>query len=174
MSAQLQFSAHAFNLEILAFVLMPNHFHLILKTPYSNLDKAMAWFMRETSRQLVKHSGRINQTYGARHYRSLIKTHHYFLHAYKYLYLNPIRAGLACRVEEYSYSTLPGLLGLRHMSIPIVEDLTLFSDVEGTIRWLNQIPEDGEWETIRKALRRKEFTLPKVRGKTHPLEFNAL
>jgi len=33
-----------FSLDIFAYVLMPNHYHLRLKTPDANLSKAKQWF----------------------------------------------------------------------------------------------------------------------------------
>jgi hypothetical protein len=130
--------------------------------------------MTETSRELVKYSSRINQTYGGRHFRTVIGSNNYFLHVYKYVYLNPVKAGLASRAEEYPFSTLHGLLGQSRLVIPVEEDLTLFSDVEGTLDWINQPPSENNWETIRKTLRRKEFILPKQNRKVHELETTAL
>ena len=33
-----------FNIEVYAYLLMGNHYHLLLKTPDANLSKAMQWF----------------------------------------------------------------------------------------------------------------------------------
>ena len=60
------------------------------------------------------------------------------------------------------------------VEIPVEEDLTLFSDVEGTLRWLDQIPEKENWEAVRKALRRREFQFGRLDKKAHPLELAAL
>ncbi len=84
MSDHLYFMNRAFDVRILAFVLMNNHFHLLVRTPQANLPEAMAWFMRESSRALTRAGNRTNQTYGGRFFRSLIGTNHYYLHAYKY------------------------------------------------------------------------------------------
>lgn len=173
-SAQLYFVHFAFRAQVLAFVLMNNHFHMILLTPEANLSEIMAWFMRETSRELTRASGRINQCYGGRHFRSLIGSPLYYLHAYKYLYLNPVKAGLVGDVLSYRYSSIRGLLGLQKLEFPVAYDDTLFSDVDGCIRWLNRKPSEENWETVRKALRRKEFTLPMINRMPHPLEEDAL
>jgi hypothetical protein len=132
--------------------------------------------MRETSRIITKSTGRINQTWGQRHYRSVIKNPHHYLHAYKYYYRNPVKAGICGRVEDYPYSTLRGLMGLQPLLIPVQEDLTLFSDVEGTLKWLNRTPTDAGWESVRKALRKSEFKLAKAFGTNadNPLELELL
>ena len=36
-------ASERFELEIFAFVLMPNHYHLLLRTRQPNLSKAMQW-----------------------------------------------------------------------------------------------------------------------------------
>lgn len=176
MQHHLYFTANAFDFQILAFLMMSNHYHLLVLAPNGNLSEGMAWFGRETSREFVTLSGRINGTYGGRFFRSNIQSHHYFLNCYKYLYRNPVEAGLADRVENYRWSTFRGLLGLERLLVPVCEDLTLFSDVEGTINWLNSKPKAEHWEAIRKGLRRPVFSLANDRNskKSHALELELL
>lgn len=174
MSEQLYFISFGFGVEVHAFVLMNNHFHLLLSTPEANLSEAMSWFMRETSRALTRAGNRMNQTYGGRHFRCVVGSHHYYLNAYKYLYANPLKAGMCSNVTDYPYSSLRGLLGLDQLAFPVVEDLTLFSDLEGTLDWLNQVPSEENWEVVRRALRRKEFGLPQIDSRPHPLEVDTL
>lgn len=168
MGYQLHFIRHAYQIKILGFVLMANHFHLLVLAPNENLSEAMAFFMRETSRTLSRTSSRINRSYGGRFFRSNIKSHHYFLNAYKYIYRNPVHAGLVARAEDYGWSTLRGLLGMDHTIIPVEEDTTLYSDVEGTLRWLNSPVKENDWQCVRKALRRSEFKFAKDRIKRCP------
>lgn len=176
MSRQLNFVVHAFGLRVFSFVLMSNHFHLMALAPEGNLSQAMCYFMRESSRELGRFSQRINMTYGGRFFRSQLASPHYFLNCYKYVYRNPVQAGLVTRVEDYRWSTLRGLLGFEHQYIPLIEDQTLFDDVEGTLAWLNSAPDESDWEAVRKALRRREFKLAKDRNSrcAHHLERDLL
>lgn len=176
MTRQLYFMKLAFNVRIHAFVLMSNHFHLIVRTPDANLSEAMRYFMRETSREITFISGRINQTYGSRYHRSLLSSPLYFQHAYKYVYRNPVEAKICKRVEDYPFSAIPGLLGEKWLEVPIMDDENWGSLAarEMTLTWLNSQPSQENWGHIRKALRRKSFTLPKVKGRISDLEYNAL
>ncbi len=176
MSRNLFFVNSAFNLRVHAFVLMNNHFHLIVRTPDANLSQAMRYFMRETSRELTFRSGRINQTYGSRFHRSLLNNPLYYLHAYKYLYRNPVKAGLCKTVEEYPYSSLPGLLGERWLDIPVCEDENwgVLRSREITLSWLNSSPSSEEWDEVRCALKKPIFKLSPVNKRPSSLEFNAL
>jgi REP element-mobilizing transposase RayT len=175
-SRQLFFIHHGFGVRIHSFVLMSNHFHLLISTPEANLSDAMASFMKETSRWLNLGAGRINQTYGARHTRSVIANDWHFRHAYKYVYRNPVQAGICKRVEDYSFSTLNGLFGQRHLFIPLQEDTLLTGDPEATLAWLNEKPALDNWETVGLALHRPKFSLPKDRNtkREHSLERDAL
>lgn len=74
MGDYLYLTTHLFSLEILSFVLMGNHFHLLVRAPQANISPAMNYFMRETSREVSRLSGRINQTYGGRHHKSVVHT----------------------------------------------------------------------------------------------------
>ncbi|MGZ3690779.1 MAG: transposase [Pseudobdellovibrio sp.] len=159
MSTELTFATRAYNLKIHSFVLMNNHFHLLVSTPETNLSQAMWCFMRQSSLQLTGAGNRINMTYGGRYFRSIIKSSHYFMHAYKYVYANPVKAGLSKTVEDYPYSTLHGLLGKEHLFIPIVEDTLLFDDVESTLSWLNTTPTEENWRSVGIALYKREFAL---------------
>jgi len=173
MGEQLYFVQRAFGVRVTAFVLMHNHFHLIIQTPASNLDHAMRWFMRETSRTLTREGNRLNMTYGGRYFRSILDSDQYFLHAYKYVYLNPVRAGFAGSVLNYRYSSLPCVLGLYPLPFA-VHDETLLSSVDETLAWLEKIPERRNWDSVQKALRRRVFRLGKVDTKPHPLERDLL
>ncbi len=164
---------HSYEVRILAFVLMDNHFHLLVQTPKANLSAAMNYFMRETSRSIGRITGRINHIYGSRYFRSLITNPHYYLHAYKYVYRNPVEVGLCANVEDYPYSSLHALLGQSHTIMPIEEDSTLFAGASHlTLAWLNTKPDPNTYQDVKNALRRNEFSLSKSvqRNKPNKLE----
>ena len=159
-----------YSLEVTSFVMMPNHFHMLVRTPNANLGPAMNFFMREVARETSRLSGRINQTFGARHHRTLIHDAQYFQDAYKYVYRNPVRAGIVRRVEDYKFSTLHGILGSRGLLIPIAEDTMLFNDEfdEATLRWLNENPKEGLEDEVRQALRHAEYAVNTSRKTNRP------
>ncbi len=95
-----------YSIVIHAFVLMDNHFHMLLSTPESNLSMAMRYFMTESSRAIARMSGRINRIYGKRYHWSIIKNAHNYAHALKYVYRNPVKACISKTVESYAWSTI--------------------------------------------------------------------
>ncbi len=174
MSDYLHFSHHAFGTQIHSFVLMRNHFHMIASFPNGNLSEASQYFMRETSRSIAKASGRINHVYGARIFRSRLASLHYYEHAYKYIYRNPVEVGAATTVEGHPYSTLSGLLGLTRLTIPLIEDTLLFTDMEETLRWLNTKPSNENRAAVQSALRRADFKLKKSPSSRKPHELETM
>lgn len=175
MSNYLYFIHQAYKVDIYAFVLMSNHFHLIIQFPENNMSESMNYFMRETSRVLSRGAGRINQTYGSRYFRSVIEKPKYFEHVYKYLYRNPVEAGLCNKVEDYPYSTLQIRLGIKNGIIPLTRDLLIEETPTSTLKWLNKAPKPDDKEEIRKGLKRPKFGLTeRSQGKfVHHLEVDS-
>jgi putative transposase len=150
----------SYNLKIHAFVLMSNHFHLLLTAPEGNLSSALLYFMRETSKQITFMSGRINQTYGNRNHKTRINSYHHFLNTYKYVYQNPVQSGLCNKVQDYPYSTLNGILGGSQLVIPICENILFADDFQNSeLEWLNKNPSKEHWQQMKAALRRSTFEL---------------
>ncbi|KHD89008.1 MAG: hypothetical protein OM95_05990 [Bdellovibrio sp. ArHS] len=160
MSKYLSYASETHKMEIHSFVLMNNHFHLIAQFPENNMAEAMNYFMRETSRVISRKAGRINQTYGGRYFRSAITKNNYLDHVYKYVYRNPVEAGIVESVQDYQFSTLYMKLKSRSSGFPIIEDPRISSTQRhSTLKWLNTAPKASDKEEIRKALKKPEFNL---------------
>ena len=174
MSDQLYDTTMRYNVKVHAFVLMPNHYHLLISTPEANLSRALNYFTSSTSREINRISGTINQNFGARNYQCLVNSYHYYMNAYKYLYRNPVEAKLCQQVEDYQFSTLHGITGRGHLFIPLLEDTQLFpiDTQQETLTWMNRAPTAENLKTLRFAFRRREFRLPKIGAnrQPHPLE----
>ncbi len=155
---QLYFVHHAFGLRTHAFVLMSNHFHLLLSDPDGQMSPGLRWLMTETARQINRRTNHRNHLYGDRNHRSLISSYHYYRNAYKYVYRNPVEVSASLQVETYPYSTIQGLLGFQKLNFPVFDNL-LTDDLEGVLSWLNTPGTRKDQEEIRQALRKTEFEL---------------
>lgn len=164
-SEDLYFMSHSFKIKILNFVLMNNHFHLVAMAPLANLSNGMQFFMQSSSRHINKKTKSINQLWGNRFHRTELNTYYYLLNTYKYVYQNPVRAKLCEKVEDYPYSTLQGILGQKHHLIPTSLEVQLFDyGIDATLEWLNKRPTDEAVESVRRALKKSVFQLPKQGG----------
>jgi putative transposase len=108
-----------FGVEFHAVVLMPNHFHMILTVPESNLGFVMNNIMSNLTKKANRVVGRSGHVFGGPYYRTVIHSSRYYGHAFKYVYRNPVRAGLCDAVEDYRFSTLHGLIGSDRLLFPI-------------------------------------------------------
>jgi REP element-mobilizing transposase RayT len=158
-----------YEVEILSFVLMSNHYHMLIYTPHANLPQAMNYLQREVSKQINLFSGRINQVFGGPYNWSMISDNRYFLTAYKYVYRNPVDAHLCSSVINYKYSTLHGLLGFNRLIIPLRYDELLFSDLEEHLKWLDQpFPRQNMRQEIRNAMRHRQMRFGRDRDRMLP------
>ncbi|MGZ5278840.1 MAG: transposase [Pseudobdellovibrionaceae bacterium] len=166
-------------LKIHAFVLMPNHFHLLATVTDVPLGKVLCQFLSSASRTMNFESGKINQRWGGRVFKCEVASYHYYMNAYKYIYQNPLRAKLCSRVEEWPYSTLNGLLGQTPLSIPLEPDHLLspegcLSFETNHLDWLNQQIQPQALKDMKKALQKRSFKLPKKKNKANPLEIRLI
>ena len=89
-----------------SFVLMGNHYHLLLTTPNEDIDKFMQSFNLNLSRLITKKSGVINHKFSNRYKWTIVAEQNYLLNVYRYIYQNPVRAGIAVNCFSYPYSSL--------------------------------------------------------------------
>jgi len=163
-----------FDLKISAFVLMNNHFHLLLISPNEDIDKVMFFFMKDTTKAMQKHSLRINKIYGGRYRGCLIDNQRYLLSAYKYIYQNPLRAGLSKRAEEYEFSTL-NLATLKYLPLKIEEVVPLTLQSSNKVlecRWINETFSANEIKSIKTGLSRTQFKFEKDKNKNQEIRPN--
>ena len=159
MSMRLHFCSFAFEIESHAFVLMNNHYHLIVRTPKANLSQFMCYFNRELSKELNRTTKRINQTFGCRYYASIVRDPRYYLTLYRYVYRNPVEANACQNVEDYKYSSLQQVLGKTKLDFPIFDFPIIESQAMNNLAWLNQNYKKDEKTLIRKSLKKTIFEL---------------
>lgn len=153
----LWFCSRIFKVRILAFVMMNNHFHLLVVAPDGNLSKFMQYFQKRTSDEIRGIQGIKNHLYGDRYYPSLVGNQEYFEKVLKYIYQNPTRARICNSVLDYEFSTLKSFIGLEKMLIPIFDDFHFFDDLESNLMWLDELYDADTNALIKGGLKRQEF-----------------
>ena len=163
LSAEALIVSILYQAEFHALVLRPNHFHAIMTVPHHDLGRVMNTLMSSTTRILNTKTGRSGHVYGGPYHWSIIDSARYFGHALKYVYRNPVKAGLCLNAEDWKFSSLYGIVGNGHLPSPIhltgpcMElGLPLESATE-LLGWLNR-PFPKEAETlIQSGLRKRRF-----------------
>ena len=81
-----------FGIEVHAYVLMGNHYHLILRTPSANTSRAMQWLNVSYSAWFNARLQRVGHVFQGRFRSTLIDSDGaWLLQASAYLHLNPVR-----------------------------------------------------------------------------------
>lgn len=94
-----------FGFKLHAYVLMTNHYHLIIETPEDNLGRIMHHLNGSYTTYINikrKRSGHLLQ---GRYKAILVDKDGYLLELSRYLHLNPVRAKMVARPEEYTHSS---------------------------------------------------------------------
>lgn len=98
--------ARRFKCSVHAYVLMTNHFHLLLT---SDLENGVSMLMKFLGQQYVQHVNRMYKRSGSlwegRFRSSLVQTDRYLLGCYRYIEMNPVRANMVKHPGEYPWSS---------------------------------------------------------------------
>jgi putative transposase len=155
MLAALQDSAATHRVAIHAYVVMPNHLHL-LATPSS--DDGLSRMMQALGRRYVSafnlRHGRLGTLWEGRFRAAPLEAESHLLAAMRSIELNPQRAGLSMDPGDFIWSSAAHHLGRRRD--PLVTDPPLFwalgnTPFERELAWRRWL-EDGESEADRQRL----------------------
>ena len=111
-----------YNLLIHHVVLMSNHYHILATATEENLHRAMQYFNSRVAVRFNKHSGRSGHLWGDRYKSCIIDTDEYYLACVRYIYRNPIRAGMVTDLKEYTDSSFNFWAFGKRMDVFLVED----------------------------------------------------
>ena len=88
-----------------AYVLMGNHYHLLLETPLGNLSRVMHYIKGSYTTYVNTKRKRSGHLFQGRYKSIVVDTDSYLLELSRYIHLNPVRAGIQGRPEDYQYSS---------------------------------------------------------------------
>lgn len=103
---RLQQYKRRYNLELISFCIMPNHFHLILRS--DNSGKDIAKFMKSLQQSYARRFNSRYDKYGhvfqGKYQHRPIESNLALARVIKYIANNPVRKKLVKRAEEWPYS----------------------------------------------------------------------
>lgn len=94
-------------LTVYAWALMPNHFHLLVRTGHAPLERSMRSLLTGFAVAFNRRHGRVGHLFQNRYKSIICEAERYFLELVRYIHLNPLRAGLIHHVDdldEYAYT----------------------------------------------------------------------
>jgi putative transposase len=108
----LQAVARANEWRVLAFALMRNHYHLVLKIGVHGLSGGMCVLNTRFARSSNSRFERINHCFGQRFWSAHLETEHYLLNSVRYCHWNPPRAGICTEPSDSNWTSYRASVGL--------------------------------------------------------------
>lgn len=104
-AADIEEALPSFGHTLLAYVVMPNHFHLVLKQG----DAPLGWLMQRIMQRAVVHVRRRfdgeGHVFGRPYWAAVCANPAYLRRAIVYTHLNPVKARLCATADDYQWSS---------------------------------------------------------------------
>ena len=94
-----------FEVDLCAYVLMDNHYHLLIRTKRANLSKSMQWLGATYTKRFNLRQFRSGHLFQGRFKNMLVQNDAYLLQLSYYIHRNPVRAGMVKRLSSYKWSS---------------------------------------------------------------------
>ena len=149
---------HRFKFLLYAYVLMPNHVHLLVETKETPLSKILQGLNQRYTQYFNRKYDKVGHLFQGRYKGILCDRDEYLLSLLKYIHLNPVRARLAQDPGAYPWSSHTLYISKTDTTELVDTDrvLLMFSDEKGRARRLyqafvaesNAVTKDDVYRTI--------------------------
>jgi putative transposase len=131
--------------QINAFVLMRNHFHLLMTEEISKITDSCKLLAKRVSGGFECVTGQPQKVFDSVPDQLMISDFKHLRQVYRYIYRNPVKAGITEKAENYRFSTLAPVLGIE-TDLPVIPVKDTFGLIYNPIRLLQWINEsDQDW-----------------------------
>lgn len=93
-----------YNFPVYAYCLMPNHVHLLVESSDHPLGKFMQGLQQSYSQYFNLRHRKVGHVFQGRYKAIICERDEYLLELIRYIHLNPVRARIVKRPEQYRYS----------------------------------------------------------------------
>jgi REP element-mobilizing transposase RayT len=100
-----------FHLRIHGYVLMSNHYHLLVETPKGSLNRALRYLNGVYTQTFNRRHKRVGHLFQGRYKAILVDKESYFLELSRYVHLNPWRLSKSQDPFGYRWSSLGAYVG---------------------------------------------------------------
>ena len=100
--------------EIIAYCLMPNHYHLMVFLKGEGLVELMQPFLLSYTKAINERYNRVGSLFQGRFKAIRVDKEEYLLQLSRYTHLNPVVAGLVKQPEDWEFSSYRDFIGARN------------------------------------------------------------
>lgn len=123
--------------SFIAYCLMPNHYHFLVQPHDDAFSHRMQLLTISYTKAINERYQRVGALFQGAFRAKRIDRPEYLLHLSRYIHLNPVRAGLVKRPEDWAYSSYPDYVGLRDGTLPrmtiVLEQLQEFRRLQNLV-----------------------------------------
>lgn len=91
--------------QLLGYVIMDNHYHLLIKTNKISISEIMFNINNVLGKYLSRELNRTGHIFEKRYTCKLVTSDAYLVWVLRYIHRNPIRAGICSNIDEYRWSS---------------------------------------------------------------------
>jgi len=103
-----------YHVELIAYCLMPNHYHILLKTEKTNEGSKLIQRLFNCYTQAInKKYSRVGTLFQGNVKKRIIEDDNYLAETIKYIHLNPVKAGLCDKPEKWEFSDYREWIGAK-------------------------------------------------------------
>ena len=144
--AMLREHSEQFEIEIIAYCLMSNHVHLVaVPSDVTGLHRTLKAVHGQYAQRVNRMRGQKGHLWQGRYFSSPLDAD-YLLNAVRYVELNPVRARMVARAEDYTWSSAAAHCGLCNDSLVDRQPRSRF--LAGIVDWSQWLTEKFTEETL--------------------------
>ncbi len=139
------------DLEILAYCLMPNHYHLLVHLKSGNLSERMKAMSLAYTKGMNVRYNRVGALFQGRFCSIQVDHEAYLVHLVRYIHLNPVKDRLVMHPEEWEFSSYREYAGLRNGTLPNMEQVRTLTGTQEAYRMFledHSLPQEAKMRSF--------------------------
>jgi putative transposase len=109
--------------DLIAYCLMPNHYHLLVYLKTDRFSQLMQSFTLSYVKALNKRYQRVGSLFQGRFEAIHVDREEYLLHLTRYIHLNPVRANIVEKAENWEFSSYQEYIDMRRGALSKIDEV---------------------------------------------------